>query len=541
MPNKLQNNAYHVLGLDITVSQKKILQRSKEIIKRLRIDDTPKYDVDINIFNGFRTEKSVIEATHKLQNPKKQIRDFFFWFQIDDDDDELALKSIKSINYNKALQVWKTAAKEASKKIFSHKKNLAIFYLVLLTQQGNKRYLKDSVAIWESLFKAKDFWPYFSKNYELHCEQAGAKTLVDNFKKQATTYLADIYTGLYHSHKNPDYINEFQKIFKTKGVEIEKDLLSPIYNSINAIAEELEEMKVSEDGILDEQEKKDIKRYIGLIQLEFNKLIDFGLYDDAQTKVMRDRAANAIKTIVLDLHNNLSETDMAIALLNTALKIAGTSSLATKIQDDIALLKEIKNENDTLNPISNLINDKKYEEALNLIKVDKIKHQSNYDLQKIYSDKSKECVFSMGFEKYKQAMDYFNNKQHCYAKPLFAEAGNIIYSNIGLFNFNKEGIDEIIADIKKSTAKFDTHKDLDAHRNSLIQLAKEKFEGECEETILIVLIDSYFFGGVSNMLEKYTNKMKTVNTLYTIGWITVWFWGIGLIFFLIAWIYESRD
>jgi len=110
MSNIFKNNAYYVLGLDTTASQKDILKRSKEIIKRLKIDDVPEFDTDLDIFENFRTEESVNESVQKLQNPRKKITEYFFWFQIVDNIDEQAFDLLKLKDYDNAILVWKTAS-----------------------------------------------------------------------------------------------------------------------------------------------------------------------------------------------------------------------------------------------------------------------------------------------------------------------------------------------------------------------------------------------------------------------------------------------
>jgi predicted CoA-binding protein len=104
MSNILKNNAYQILGLDLTASEKDILKRSKEILNRLKIDDIPEYDSDIELFDNFRNEESVKEAIQKLQSAKKQIIEFFFWFYISDDIDKKALKYIKDKDFQSAIQ-----------------------------------------------------------------------------------------------------------------------------------------------------------------------------------------------------------------------------------------------------------------------------------------------------------------------------------------------------------------------------------------------------------------------------------------------------
>lgn len=543
MSNILKNNAYHILGLDTTASQKDILKRSKEIIKRLKIDNLPEYDFDLGLFNNFRTEESTNEAIRKLQTPKKRIKEYFFWFQIADNIDEQALGLIKSKDFENALRVWENVAEKGGIKSFFYKKNLVILNCLLLYINDDKSYLKNSLSIWKELIESDKFWVVFSKAYNLHDEQTASQTLITDFRKHVASYLSDIYTEFNEIHQNTDYIDQFQEVFSVKGKKIEKDILKPAYRVINEAVEGLEKMNISEDGIIDKEETESIKQFVGKIQSELNKLIDIGLYNDSQTKIMRDKAANALKTIVLDLHNNLSETDKAIALLNIALKFVGTSSLESKIKQDIKTLEEIKRSTDLVKPVLDLIFNEQHEEALALIKSDREKQKSNYELQEFYNNQTKLCISAIAVQKYKKARDYFDNKQEELAKPLFVEVGEMIYENIGLFNFNKKAIDEILDEIKSNASRINLCNidQFDEYRNSFVKLAKEKFEGQFEETILIILIDSHLFSGLSDLMKKIRHKASVVNVLYTIGWFTVWFYGIGLIFFIAGWVYKNSD
>ncbi|MBU0570053.1 hypothetical protein KKB40_04735 [Patescibacteria group bacterium] len=536
----LKNNAYHLIGLDTTASQRDILKRSKEIIKRLGIDDLPEYNLDVGLFNDFRTEEATKEAIQKLQTPKKRIKEYFFWLQIADNIDKQAFGLLKLKDFENALRVWENVAEDGGTKYYFYKKNLAILYCLLLSIDDNKNYLRESLAIWKKLVESDKFWIAFSKTYNLHDEQTASQELITDFKNQVVSYLADIYTELYQTHKNTNYIIQFQNVFSAKGERIEKDVLGPAYQAINNVVEELEKMNISEDGVVDKDETQKIKKLIGIIQSELNKLIDFGLYDDSQTKVMRDRAANALKTITLDLHNNLSETDKAIALLNIALKFVGTSGLETKIKQDIKTLEEIKQNTNLVKPILDLIANGQYEKAWAIIKVDREKY---HELRGFYNNQTKFCISAIALQKYNKARDYLNGKQENLAKPLFIEAGQLVYDNIALYNFNKKTIDEILVEVKNNAGNINSRNinQFDEYRNSFVKLAKEKFEGEFEETILVILIDSYLFSGLTDLMKKIRHKSGVVSMLYTLGWFTIWFYGIGLIFFIVGWIYKNRD
>lgn len=348
MSSTLKNNAYHILGLDTSASERDILKRSKEIINRLKSDDLPSYDLDIGLFENFRTEDSVKDALQRLQASKKQIKEYFFWFQIADSIDEKVLGLFKTKDYLNAIKTWQNASSGQSTKAFFYKKNLAILYCLILSTEDNKNYLKSSLAAWKELIDSDKFWVSFSKIYRLHNEQTASEDVVSEFKKNVVAYLSDIYAELHQVHKDADYINEFQKTFSARGEKVEKSVLGPAYQAINSAVEELEKMEVSKDSKLDKDESETIKRLVAIIQQELNKLIDLGLYDDSQTKIMRDRAANALRSIVLDLHNNLSELDKSGRLLEIATQIAGTESLKNKLSDELAQIhKNISDDADS--------------------------------------------------------------------------------------------------------------------------------------------------------------------------------------------------
>lgn len=543
MSETLKNNSYHILGLDTSVSRRDVLRRSKEIINRLKIDDLSEYDLDLDVFDGFRTEELIKEAVQKLSSPKKRIKEYFFWFQIVDSVDEQVAALLKSKDYDEAIRIWESNSEKNIAKSLLYKKNLAILYCILLFKKDNTTNLKQSLNLWKELIDSDKFWSSFTKVYKLYDELGTSQEIIDELKLNAISYVADIYTELGHLHNNNTYVAESSKILGAKGVATEKTILNPIYQDIIIVVEKLEALKVSEDGIIDKKETETIKTLIQELQETFNKLLDLGLYDDSQSKTMRDRAANAIRVVVLDLHNNLSETDKAIALMNIALKLVGTSSLEIKVKHDIRVLKEVKKNAGLISPIDDLIAAEKYEEALASIESDRKKYRSNAELQEFYVNQKKLCVSMLALKKHKQARDYFDKQKENLAKPLFEEAGKLIYENIEIFNFNKKAIDEIVEDIKSNIVMVNLQNlaQFDEYRNSYVKLAKEKFEGQIEEAAFVVLIDAQIFGGLTEFMKGARQKSNVTNILYVVGFFLLfWQWWLGLIILLGTWFYSKR-
>lgn len=338
--NLLKDNAYHILGLDTSAGQKEISKRSKEILTRLKIEDVPEYELDLNFFEGFRNEDAVKKAVANLSAPKKQIKEYFFWLQIADSVDEEAVALFRKGKYADAASIWKEHSADDSTKSLLYKKNLAIFITILLYRSKNTELLEKSVALWGELVNSNKFWTAFSKVYKLHDELGSDQDVIEDFKKKVPDYISDIYAELTELHDDKDFVTVFSKNFGLKGEKIETDVLNPIYKVINDAVEELDLLKVSDDGVLDKKESAEIKRLIGVIQSELNKLIDLGLYDESKIKLVRDRAAATLRRLSIEVNNNLNETSVALGLSKIADGMSGTESFKSKVQQDIKTLQE---------------------------------------------------------------------------------------------------------------------------------------------------------------------------------------------------------
>jgi hypothetical protein len=132
MANLFRDNAYNVLGLDISASQKEINKRSKEIVNLLKIDEESTYETDLEVAEAKRTEATVKDAVQKLSSPTKKIQEYFFWFDVENDTDEKALQFLQNGKVNEAIDLWSKDADKETATGFVSKKNLAILYSVLL-------------------------------------------------------------------------------------------------------------------------------------------------------------------------------------------------------------------------------------------------------------------------------------------------------------------------------------------------------------------------------------------------------------------------
>ncbi|MDO8657592.1 MAG: hypothetical protein Q7K55_02530 [Candidatus Levybacteria bacterium] len=366
MSDPILSNSYNILGLDNSSSEKEILRRSKEIINLIKIDETPEYDADVGEVKSLRTEQRVKESVQNLSDPKKRIKEYFFWFDIQNSTDEDAISNVRNKDYSEAIKIWKAGVEKSNSKNPFYEKNLALLYNLLLSLgEHNDDYLNESLKLWGELLKSEKFWENYLKLYKLNDYLSTNASIQDDFKKHVSKYLSDIYTILSQKSKK-NYLSEFNKTFGVKGERLEKNILNPIYSNINDAVEELEAMKISEDGKADDEEIAKVKTLIKKFQDELNKIIELDLYDDSQTKVLRDKAGAAIRSIALDFNNNLFEYKTAQGLMMIASTIAATGLLKHKIETDSATIESNVGDLD-LTDVVELVEKGKFKEAIELV------------------------------------------------------------------------------------------------------------------------------------------------------------------------------
>lgn len=534
MSNLFQDNAYHVLGLDTSASQKDINKRSKEIVNLLRIEEEPSYETDLNIISLNRKENTVKEAVQRLSSPTKRIKEYFFWFDVETDTDEKAVKLLKEQKIDEAINVWETPAKSETANGFVAKKNLAVLASLMLLKTGQKKYLTQSIGYWKDILLSEKFWPHFEKLYALNDEIGTSKSALDDFAKQATDHLSDFYTDISEVHKDRGYYSLFSQVFAVKGQRMQENVLSPIYEAIHEASERLRSLNISEDNIISDDEIKTVRQLLRKLQDNFGKLKELGLYSDSQSKTMRDKAAEAIRTVALDIYNNLYESAKPAALLEAASKIAGTPGTKQKLDRDIQVIKKNISNEKIIIPINDLLEEDKFTEALDLIEKQMPKYADDKELTQYFRTRVAWCVTGIATKDFKECMAQFNNKRFEEAERNFLGLREFILSYIGYFDIDKASIDGVLNRIDQLTATGSINIDnIQAYRNKIINEAPESFKEQFEEMILIVLVDSSVYGNLANKLPAIRRK----NTLKKWAWWIV----IGIIFLIISASSSSDD
>ena len=343
MDNPLINNAFNILGLEVSATNQEALSRSKEIKQLLHIDDVPEYDVDTKDFTPQRTSKLVDASLEKVENKDKHLVEWFFWFNFTQEKEKL-FGFLKSGDYKKLISALTTLEAKSSADNFHKNKNLALIQTLLLTKKGDASALKASIKAWKGVHQDEAGYKAVMEKYKLSNELIDEETL-NKFREAMVEHLDKVYGDLSKKHNDEKYVREFRKAFP-QGSQT-----GDARPFINAAARELEQLiKIKEeapkDGILDKAEQKQIEDVLATLTQNFSKLKKLGLYDSSEVKILRDQTSETVRILAVELNNQLKEVQWSIKLVDFSLNIVSRESIKIRLEKDRETLKEIDTNKD---------------------------------------------------------------------------------------------------------------------------------------------------------------------------------------------------
>lgn len=550
LPDLFLKNAYHVLGLDTSSDQKAIQKRAKELLNRLKIEDIPDYELDIELPQGFRTEFNVKASQQNLMSPKNCIQEFVFWFDLSVVNKQQEFYEL--LNNKKILNAIRLLANSESNNPNTdvvNKKNVAILFTVLLYNGSNKPYLKRSISYWQEIINSEQFWIFVL--HEIHSKLGFeiTNTSISPFKDQVVSHLGDIFHDISQKHNDNDYILEFGKSFPLKSESFTKDILEPVFYRINNSIDRLQALEIAPIPInketnianpLDTKKKEEtfqvIKSLLEKIDADFNELLRYGLGNDSRVKILQDKIVKTIREMSLKICNHWENSSQALQYIQYAKSVAGNSNLTVIIEKDIEELTNLVNIDPILNSINASIQKEDYESALKIIQ-DYEKIKDNSKLLELLSVRKKGCVYGLAIKTYNNGMDLFKSERYSDSQHYFDRSASVIYENLDLFYLNKNTIDQILRDGQNLINQFiysGNPVNLNQFRDVVIKTAKEHFEGQYEEHMLVCLVDSTVYSKLiqagiyrdnPSLQKKTSSNVISQPILSAPSLITVW--GIG--------------
>lgn len=284
MTNLILHNAYGILGLIPNVTRKDIEKQTKEIEKFLKIGEIPRYSLDLSHFNSLRDEKNIKEAKQNLLNMDAKILHYFFAIYISSEQE-------KEIFHQKAQNLY--VGEDFSAKTFIEKKNIAIFLYIYMSQNGN-----------------------------------GLDSTIRNKAILLQTKLSDL---IKDKQVKVGFIANIIKTFNTRDEVLENiSLISDSFKRANNFINIIEKSTVIDT----------LKSNITKLNAVFTQLANLGLQNHSQTIMLQDRAAKILRDKSIYFHNEKSDTNGALVLIDEAYNICGSDFEKNQIKKDKEKLQE---------------------------------------------------------------------------------------------------------------------------------------------------------------------------------------------------------
>lgn len=231
---------------------------------------------------------------------------------------------------------------------------------------------------------------------------------------------------------------------------MQDEVLAPIFERVNN-AGQLQYLKVSEDNIISSEEANAIKRLVRLLQNSFQEIKDLGLYEDSQVKRMRDKAAEAISVVSVDLYNNLGEITKSSVLDKIALSLASGPATISQINQNIAFTQHTLVNEKIIKPINALIEKEEFEQAIELILKSQQAQADDKDLQGFLAMRLKWCITGIAVSELNEGEKLYNDKKYNEAKELLVANVEFILSYSEDTDINREYVENILTEIDKLT------------------------------------------------------------------------------------------
>ena len=512
-------NYYHILWLDITATQKQIDKRWKEILKYLAIWDIPDYpETDFLFTKKYRNETFTKDALNGLRNPKIRLQHIFFWINLETEEDKDILVITQKWNYIEAI----TEVKK-----LRNIRNKAIFLTLLLSQEEvtslmgkEELYLlsKEAIDLWNIILTDDRKWNSFKKSFYLYDDISTNEDLIDDLKKNTDKILADIFFDISKIINSSEVTKYFTEIFHVKGTRIHWKS-EEIYLELGKISEKLENIKVSDDWIFDDTEKNQISTWIEEGKKLIADLSELGLGKDSKTVVMQDKLTSSIRTIALDLWNNLdNENKSGIYYIKEALQIVWTEGLKSKLEDDLNTMDGEMKFSDSFKKIIKNIEWDEPEKALK--EIIKLEAEITWSSKEWLIKLKKRAVFDLIGSKFIKAKKLFEDKNFSESIHLFDEVEKLVRQYLEVFDWiNPEGLANVVNEIKEdlewikngSYTTDSVFSKIDTTRESILEKLSEQ-----DWYLAIFYIDSITYWFLAKANQVPAGKIKP-SFLYTLN------------------------
>lgn len=332
MTNLILHNAYGILGLTPNATRKDIEKQTREIEKLLKINEIPRYKLDLSHFDSLRDEKNIKEAKQNLLNMEAKILHYFFAIYIlNEQEREIFCQKVQNLSVNEKFFGAKT---------FIEKKNIAIFLYLYMSQNGICININRYFNLWADILSGENI-EKFKRLYK-HDDDLGINdSALDELDSAICNKAILLQTKLSDSLKNDEikikFIANIIRTFNPRDEVLESiSLISNIFKRVNNLINIIEKSNIIDT----------LKSNITKLNTAFKQLANLGLQNHSQTIMLKDRVAKILRDKSIYFHNEKSDSSAALVLIDEAYKLCGSDFEKNQIKKDKDKLQEAAKHNE---------------------------------------------------------------------------------------------------------------------------------------------------------------------------------------------------
>ncbi|MCD6565582.1 MAG: hypothetical protein J7K53_06530 [Bacteroidales bacterium] len=153
-------NAFRILGLPVTATDREITQRLDEFDAYMTIGKIPEFELDLPCLGDIdRSKENIRQAAHALNNNETKLEHCLFWFWKINNKDEQALDALKIGDWDRALLIWDNSNTQVSNNYqLSSLKNIALLQSVQLFKSSSLSADKFNALVkcWSKILSSTD-------------------------------------------------------------------------------------------------------------------------------------------------------------------------------------------------------------------------------------------------------------------------------------------------------------------------------------------------------------------------------------------------
>ena len=361
-PEMYKLNAFRVLGLPITISQREISRRVQKIEFMHKLGENIQEDEGVFNINLPDRQQAVKDAVQKLKDPELRLIDEFFWFWpkqfgVQDDNDE-ALIAIERGDTKTALTIWKQLEDDSI--IATH--NLAVlshtFALDVeckgLTKSLTEVQIKGMQSNWNAVCKRwtkciehEGLWQRFRERIRELDDARLTTGITKRFRETLPYALLLINCKLALRFAEEYKINDTERHFQIiDGFGFDNDLVDEVKQvTIQPVRERIKIICASAEKEPEQNPGNCDKVAMNLIEqsAEPLRMLDIFCSNESELRqAIHDDIANKISECAYVFTKETEDWHTTLELLNSALDIAVSENVREQLQNNINTVKAVR-------------------------------------------------------------------------------------------------------------------------------------------------------------------------------------------------------